>query len=70
MLDRPDAEIVYDEQGAVTGVKANGEIAKCKAVVCDPSYAQEKCRVVGKVRLPVFSAISQPVMQYENMAVN
>lgn len=48
MLDRPDAEIVY-EDGKVVGVKAQGEVAKCKLVVCDPSYAPDKCRSVGKV---------------------
>ncbi|CAG2255404.1 GDI1_2 [Mytilus edulis] len=48
MLDRPDAEIVY-EDGKVVGVKAQGEVAKCKMVVCDPSYATDKCKTVGKV---------------------
>lgn len=48
MLDRPDAKIVY-EDGKVVGVEAKGEVAKCKMVVCDPSYAPEKCKNVGKV---------------------
>ena len=50
MLDRPDAEIVY-EDGKVVGVKAQGEVAKCKLVVCDPSYAPDKCKSIGKVNV-------------------
>lgn len=51
MLDKPGCEIVYDEAGKAIGVKdADGAMAKCDAVVCDPSYAKEKCKVTGKVR--------------------
>jgi hypothetical protein len=32
MLDKNVEEIVYDESGKVCGVKAGGEIAKCKQV--------------------------------------
>ena len=32
MLDKQVEEIVYDESGKVCGVKAGGEIAKCKQV--------------------------------------
>ena len=53
MLDRPDAKIVY-EDGKVVGVEAKGEVAKCKMVVCDPSYAPEKCKNVGKVWQSIF----------------
>lgn len=48
MLDRPDATVVY-EDGKVVGVKAQGETAKCKKVICDPSYAKDKCKHAGKV---------------------
>ncbi|KAK7101913.1 rab GDP dissociation inhibitor beta-like [Littorina saxatilis] len=50
MLDKPNCEIVYDETGKAIGVKdAEGVMAQCDAVVCDPSYAKEKCKVIGKV---------------------
>jgi Rab GDP dissociation inhibitor len=49
MLDKPVEEIVY-ENGKVVGVKAKtGEIAKCDAVICDPSYSPDKCKPIGKV---------------------
>ncbi|XP_046554725.1 rab GDP dissociation inhibitor beta-like [Haliotis rubra] len=48
MLDKEDATIVY-EDGKVVGVSSAGETARCKMVVCDPSYAKEKCKKVGEV---------------------
>mmetsp|Transcript_96335 Transcript_96335/g.241528 ORF Transcript_96335/g.241528 Transcript_96335/m.241528 type:complete len:461 (-) Transcript_96335:95-1477(-) len=55
MLNKPVDGFVYDDAGKVCGVKShdeNGkeEVAKCKMVICDPSYAGEaKTKVVGKV---------------------
>jgi len=49
MLNKPVDEIVYDESGHVTGVKSEGEVAKCKLVIGDPSYFPEKCKKVGQV---------------------
>lgn len=50
MLDKPGCKIVYDETGVAVGVQdADGAVAKCDVVVCDPSYAEEKCKPVGKV---------------------
>jgi len=49
MLDKPVEEIVYDDKGKVVGVKSEGEIARCKFVVGDPSYFPKKVKVVGKV---------------------
>ncbi|KAK3101639.1 hypothetical protein FSP39_005102 [Pinctada imbricata] len=49
MLDRPGTTIEFEE-GRVVGVKDNeGNLAKCKQVICDPSYSPEKCKPVGKV---------------------
>ena len=47
MLDK-DGQIVY-ENGKVVGVKSGEETAKCDTVVCDPSYAEDKVKKVGKV---------------------
>jgi len=48
MLNKPVEEIIY-ENGVVVGVKSEGEIAKCKAVICDPSYAVNKVKKVAQV---------------------
>ena len=32
----------FDEEGKVMGVTSEGETAKCKKVVCDPSYLTNK----------------------------
>jgi Rab GDP dissociation inhibitor len=49
MLDKNVEEIIFDESGTVCGVKAGGEIAKCKQVYCDPSYAPDRARKIGQV---------------------
>lgn len=49
MLNKPDCEVVYNEQGEACGVRSEGEVAKCKFVVGDPSYFPGKSKVVGKV---------------------
>jgi len=48
MLDKPIDEIVY-ENGVVVGVRSGDQTARCKAVICDPSYAQDKVKKVGQV---------------------
>ena len=48
MLDKPVDEIVY-ENGVVVGVRSGDETARCKAVICDPSYAPDKVKKVGQV---------------------
>ena len=53
MLDKPIDEVVY-EDGKVVGVKSGDEVAKCKMVICDPSYAQSNVKKVGKVRNVTF----------------
>ena len=48
MLDKPVKEIVM-EDGHVVGVSDGNETAKCGIVVCDPSYAPDRCKKVGQV---------------------
>jgi len=48
MLNKPVEEIIY-ENGVVVGVKSEGEIAKCKFVVGDPSYFPDKVKKMGQV---------------------
>jgi Rab GDP dissociation inhibitor len=50
MLHKPIDGFVYDDEGKVCGVKAGEEVAKCKMVICDPSYAPpEKSRMTKKI---------------------
>jgi Rab GDP dissociation inhibitor len=48
MLNKPIEGFVYDSNGRVTGVKSEGEVAKCSAVIGDPSYFTDKVtRLLG-----------------------
>ena len=48
MLNKPVEQIIY-ENGVACGVKSEGEVAKCKFVVGDPSYFPDKVKKVGQV---------------------
>jgi len=49
MLDKPVDEIVT-EAGKLVGVRSGSDVARCNMVICDPTYAQERCHKVGQVR--------------------
>lgn len=51
MLDKPCDEIVRNELGEVVGVRSGEETAKCKMVICDPSYVPESCKKTGQVSI-------------------
>jgi len=59
MLNKPIEEVVY-ENGVVTGVKSEGEVAKCKFVVGDPSYFPDKVKKVGQVASTI-CVLSHPI---------
>jgi len=48
MLSKP-FEGVVKEDGKVVGVRSEGEVARCKFVIGDPSYFPEKVKQVGQV---------------------
>ncbi|XP_066299859.1 rab GDP dissociation inhibitor alpha-like [Branchiostoma lanceolatum] len=60
MLDKAGCNIQYDAEGKVTGVESGGEVAKCSAVVCDPSYATDKVKKVAQV-VRCICILSHPV---------
>jgi len=60
MLDRPDLEVKYDENGAALGVACGEEFAKSKFVVGDPSYFRERVIKTGKV-VRAMCILSHPV---------
>jgi len=59
MLSKPVEEIIY-ENGVAVGVKSEGEIAKCKFLVGDPSYFPDKVKKTGKV-VSCICILSHPI---------
>lgn len=49
MLNKTGCKVEFDENGKAYGVTSEGETAKCKKVVCDPSYLPDKVKKVGRV---------------------
>uniref|UniRef100_A0A8C3P8P4 Rab GDP dissociation inhibitor n=1 Tax=Chrysemys picta bellii TaxID=8478 RepID=A0A8C3P8P4_CHRPI len=59
MLNKPVDEIVM-ENGQVVGVRSEGEVARCKQLICDPSYVPERVRRAGRV-VRVICILSHPI---------
>uniref|UniRef100_A0A8C3G5D8 Rab GDP dissociation inhibitor n=1 Tax=Cyclopterus lumpus TaxID=8103 RepID=A0A8C3G5D8_CYCLU len=59
MLNKPVDEIVM-EDGHVIGVKSEGEVARCKQLICDPSYITDRVRKAGQV-IRVICVLSHPI---------
>ncbi|XP_029901524.1 rab GDP dissociation inhibitor beta [Myripristis murdjan] len=59
MLNKPIEEIIF-ENGKVVGVKSEGEIARCKQLICDPSYVMDRANKVGKV-IRAICILSHPI---------
>uniref|UniRef100_A0A2C9VJZ2 Guanosine nucleotide diphosphate dissociation inhibitor n=1 Tax=Manihot esculenta TaxID=3983 RepID=A0A2C9VJZ2_MANES len=49
MLNKPECKVEFDGDGKAISVTSEGETAKCKKIVCDPSYLPDKVKKVGKV---------------------
>ncbi|CAA6653437.1 unnamed protein product [Spirodela intermedia] len=49
MLNKPECKVEFDENGKACGVTSDGETARCKKIVCDPSYLPNKVQKVGMV---------------------
>lgn len=49
----PECQVEFNDEGKVIGVTSEGETAKCKKVVCDPSYLPNKV-VPIEVPLTIF----------------
>lgn len=59
MLNKPVDEIVL-ENGRVVGVRSEGQVARCKQLICDPSYVPERVRGAGRV-VRVICILSHPI---------
>jgi len=64
MLDKPVEEIVM-EDGKVVGVKSQGEVAKTKMVIADPSYFPERVKKVSQV-VRAICILDHPVAKANN----
>jgi Rab GDP dissociation inhibitor len=50
MLNTPVSEILFGEDGKVTGIKSGEQTATAPIVICDPSYTTaDRIKVRGKV---------------------
>ncbi|XP_052484613.1 guanosine nucleotide diphosphate dissociation inhibitor At5g09550 isoform X2 [Gossypium raimondii] len=65
MLHKPECKVEFDADGKATGVTSEGETAKCKKVVCDPSYLPDKVKKVGKVARAI-CIMSHPIPDTNN----
>ncbi|KAG6664911.1 guanosine nucleotide diphosphate dissociation inhibitor 1-like [Carya illinoinensis] len=60
MLNKPECKVEFDEEGKVVGVTSEGETARCRKVVCDPSYLPNKVRKVSRVARAI-AIMSHPI---------
>jgi len=65
MLNKPIEQIVYNADGRVIGVKSEGEVAKCKFVIGDPSYFPDKTKKAGQV-VRAICILSHPIPNTNN----
>ncbi|KAJ4807634.1 Guanosine nucleotide diphosphate dissociation inhibitor [Rhynchospora pubera] len=65
MLNKPECKVEFDENGKAYGVTSEGETAKAKKIVCDPSYLSDKVKKVGRVARAV-CIMSHPIPDTNN----
>jgi len=66
MLHKNVDSFVYDGEGKVCGVKSGDEVAKCKMVICDPSYAEDtKSRPTAKI-IRAICILGAPIPETHN----
>uniref|UniRef100_A0A8C0Z094 Rab GDP dissociation inhibitor n=1 Tax=Canis lupus familiaris TaxID=9615 RepID=A0A8C0Z094_CANLF len=59
MLNKPIEEIIV-QNGKVIGVKSEGAVARCKQLICDPSYVKDRVEKVGQF-IRVICILSHPI---------
>ncbi|OMH80236.1 putative secretory pathway GDP dissociation inhibitor 1 [Zancudomyces culisetae] len=65
MLGTPIDEVIYGEDGKVTGVKSGEQVAKAKLVIGDPSYFKEKVKKTGQV-IRTICLLDHPIPNSDN----
>jgi Rab GDP dissociation inhibitor len=66
MLHKPVDSFVYDDAGKVCGVKSGDEVAKCKMVICDPSYAAATKTTQTKQIIRTICILGAPIPDTKN----
>ncbi|KAA3679019.1 Rab GDP dissociation inhibitor [Paragonimus westermani] len=64
MLKAPFEQIVL-EKDKVVGVKLDGKLVRCGAVICDPSYAPDRVKKVGQV-VRAICILNHPIENVQN----
>jgi len=64
MLDK-NCDKIHMEDGKVVGVESGGETAKCKQVICDPSYVPDRITKVAQVIRAIF-ILNHPIDNTDN----
>lgn len=65
MLSKPDAKVLFDQDSKAIGVESEGQVAKAKFVVGDPSYFPDKVvRTSNVVR--AICILSHPIPNTDN----
>lgn len=67
MLNKPIDGIEYDADGKVTGVKSEGEVAKTKLVIGDPTYFPDKVKKTGARVIRAMCILDHPVPNTDNL---
>lgn len=70
MLHKPVDSFVYGEDGKVCGVKSGDEVAKCKMVICDPSYAAATKSQATKKIIRAICILGAPIPNTKNAEGN
>jgi len=66
MLHKNVDGFVFDEAGKVCGVKSGDEVAKCKMVICDPSYADAAKSRTTKQIVRAICILGAPIPETKN----
>lgn len=67
MLNKPIDEIIYGDDGKVTGVKSGDEIAKAPIVIGDPTYFPDKVRKTGQRVIRAMCILNHPIPNSDNL---
>lgn len=65
MLNKPVDGFSFGPDGKVIGVKSGEETARCKMVLCDPSYAPHKVQPTGQI-IRAICILNHPIPNTNN----
>ena len=65
MLNKSVDGFSFDQNGKVCGIKSGDELARCKVVLCDPSYAPHKVQSKG-ILIRALNLMNHPIPNTKN----